>query len=102
VYAPEAVVAHCGTAGLGRFWRRHYEFGKGAYQFRGRHLRTSAGTIRIEPPAFYWRLLWAPFARGFGRRAVQLSLLVGLSQFASALGFLSARRRRHDSNGRSA
>lgn len=102
VYAPEAVVVHYGAAGLGRFWRRHYEFGKGAYQFRGRHSKTSAGRIRMAPPAFYWRLLWAPPARGFSRRAVQLSLLVGLSQFASALGFLFARRKRHDSSGRSA
>jgi GT2 family glycosyltransferase len=102
VYAPEAVVAHYVAAGLGRFWRRHYDFGKGAYQFRGRHSKTSAGRIRLEPPAFYWRLLWAPFARGFSLHAVQLSLLVGLSQFASALGFLSARLKRHDSSGRSA
>lgn len=45
VYAPEAVVVHYGAVGLGRFWRRHYDFGKGACQFRGRHSKTSAGRI---------------------------------------------------------
>ncbi len=102
VYAHEAVVVHCAETGLGRFWRRHYHFGKGAYQFRSRHSKTPAGRIRMEPPAFYRRLLWAPFSQGFSLRAVQLSLLVGLSQLASALGFLSACCKRYDSNGRKA
>lgn len=98
-YAREAVVVHYIESGLSRFWRRHYDFGKGACQFRGQHTRAADEGIRMEPLAFYRGLLLAPFARGFSLGAVLLSLLIGLSQFASALGFLSTLHRHHDSRG---
>jgi GT2 family glycosyltransferase len=101
VYARDAVVVHRPEGGLSRFWRRHYHFGKGAFQFRSGHTKDSRGHIRMEPSAFYRRLLSAPFAEGFSVRAAGQSLLVLLSQIASAAGFLSARFAHHISNGRS-
>jgi GT2 family glycosyltransferase len=102
VSAPDALVVHDARSSPGRFWRRHYAFGKGAYTFRSRHSRTAASRIRLEPAGFYRRLLVAPFSRTSPARAACLSALVALSQVASACGFLSAWRSAQTSKGRRA
>ena len=72
-----------------KFLRRHYNYGKGAYRFRVQLASTEGGAVKLEPPAFYWRLLRSPFRKGLGFRAALMALLVLISQLASALGFLS-------------
>jgi len=102
VYAAEAVVVHAATSSLARFWRRHYAFGEGAYRFRNRHTRSPHDLIRLEPPAFYRRLAFGPLERWMGAKGVAIAALVVVSQLASALGFLAARRAAHTSKGRTA
>ena len=102
VYAADAVVVHAATSSLGRFWRRHFAFGEGAYRFRSRHAREADNRIRFEPPGFYRRLVTAPFARGWSARAAAVSCLVVISQVASAFGFAAAWRTAHASKGRTA
>jgi GT2 family glycosyltransferase len=102
VSAPDALVVHDARSSPGRFWRRHYGFGKGAYSFRGRHSRTAASRIRLEPAGFYRRLLVAPISRTAPLRAACLSAMVAVSQVASACGFLSAWRSAQTSKGRRA
>ena len=99
VPAAGAIVTHAATSNAGRFWRRHFEFGKGAYRFRSHYARTRDRRITLEPPGFYGRLVLAPFTRSSGLRAVAVSALIVLSQVASALGFASAWRAVHTSKG---
>ena len=100
--APDALVTHAAASSLGRFWRRHYAFGEGAYRFRSRHTRVAGRHVALEPPGFYRRLVWAPFTRGVGLNAAAIAALIVVSQAASALGFAAAWRRDHTSKGRSA
>jgi GT2 family glycosyltransferase len=102
IYASDAVVVHAATSSLGRFWRRHYAFGEGAYRFRSRHARSAGNRITLEPPAFYLRLVLAPFAVGLSARSAAVAALVALSQVASAWGFAAARLAGHTSKGRTA
>jgi GT2 family glycosyltransferase len=102
IYAADAVVVHAATSSLGRFWRRHVAFGKGAYQFRSRYARSADNRITLEPPGFYLRLVLAPFTRGTSARAAAISALIVLSQVASAFGFADAWRAAHTSKGRTA
>jgi GT2 family glycosyltransferase len=100
VAAPDAIVVHAATSSLGRFWRRHYAFGKGAYDFRSRHTRPGGRRIRLEPAAYYGRLLLDPLRHAGIPAGAATCVLVALSQVASALGFLAARRAAHTSKGR--
>ncbi len=92
VYAPEAAVVHKRAGGFQIFWRRHYRYGKGAYRFWKLRASADEAGIRLEPVNYYWRMLCAPLMEERGPRALTLTALVFLSQFASALGFLSAWR----------
>ena len=102
VSVPDAVVVHAATSGLGRFWHRHYAFGKGAYRFRNRHTRLAGLRIALEPATYYWRMLTEPLRRSLGVKGAVTCALVALSQLASALGFLAAERDAHTSKGRTA
>jgi GT2 family glycosyltransferase len=92
LYAPEAVMVHRDQSDLREFWRRHYNYGKGAYRFRAQSASREGGAVKLEPPAFYWQLFRCPFSKGVGVRAALTAFLVLISQLASALGFLSERR----------
>jgi len=100
VAAPDAVVVHAATSSLRRFWRRHYAFGKGAYDFRSRHTRPGGRRMRLEPAGYYGRLLLDPLRHAGIAAGAATCVLVALSQVASALGFLAARRAAHTSKGR--
>ncbi|HNV03766.1 MAG TPA: glycosyltransferase [Vicinamibacterales bacterium] len=102
VYAADAVAVHAATSSFGRFWRRHFAFGEGAYRFRSRHARAPDGRIALEPPGFYRRLVSAPKMRPIRAREAAIAALIVVSQLASALGFLAARRAAHTSKGRTA
>jgi GT2 family glycosyltransferase len=100
-YVPDAPVIHLGAGSWLDFWRRHYRFGSGACSFRRRHTMTPAGRVRLEPPGFYRSLLAGAFREGLTRRAVLAAGLIGVSQFASALGFWAEMRRSQTLKGRS-
>ena len=102
VFAADAVAVHAATSSALRFWRRHYAFGEGAYRFRSRHDRSAGSRVTLEPPEFYTRLVFNPMTRPTTSKGAATAALIVVSQFASALGFLAARRAAHTSNGRTA
>jgi hypothetical protein len=89
VSVPGAVVTHRQESGLGRFFRRHFEYGRGAYRVRALAAASTGSRIRLEPRSFYWRLLAQPLSIAPWPRGALVAGLVALSQFASALGFLA-------------
>lgn len=91
-YAPEALVYHAHTLTLHGFWRQHFTYGRGGFRLRQIRARRGFGNARLEPVAFYLRLLSSPFAQTWGRHTPPLALLVVLSQLANASGFFWEKR----------
>jgi uncharacterized membrane-anchored protein len=56
--------------------------------------------MKLEPAAYYGRLLLDPLRQAGISAGAATCALVALSQVASALGFLAARRAAHTSKGR--
>ena len=93
LYAPEAVVFHAHALSPRRFWRQHFNYGRGAFHFHQARARAggSGGRVRVEPPSFYLNLLRYPLARARGRRAAALTALLVVSQIANAAGYFRER-----------
>jgi len=87
---PNAVVTHTHRMTLRSFVRQQYHYGRGA--FRLRH-RSPAGDRRLERPGFYARLVTSPFGRLPLREAFGVSMLLALSQLATAAGYSRERLR---------
>lgn len=85
VYAPDAIVHHAHDLGLGEFLRQHYQYGKGAAQFRSRRRARRRTRVRLEPPAFYYEMLASPFKAG-SAKPLAGSLLLLASQSALLAG----------------
>lgn len=85
VYAPDAIVHHAHELGLGEFLRQHYQYGKGAAQFRSRRRGRRRSRVRLEPPGFYYEMLASPFKAGSSEPLVG-SLLLLASQSALLAG----------------
>jgi glycosyltransferase involved in cell wall biosynthesis len=88
----DAIVDHAHALSLRRFWRQHVNYGRGAFHFRQARVRRGLPTLRREPLAFYRRLVTYPIHVA-GWRAVPLVALLGASQVANVLGFMSEQRR---------
>lgn len=89
IYAPEVLVYHTHQLTLFSFVRQHFNYGCGAYYYQRSIREHGKLPTRIEPMHFYTSMLKYPLSRGGGRQAVPLSTLVGISQVAYLLGFLS-------------
>lgn len=85
VFADDAVVRHRHVLNLPRFWRQHWQYGRGAFLFHRVRARRS-GRFRLEPPSFYGRLLARPWAER-GPAPIRTSALLVVSQLANAAGF---------------
>ncbi len=95
--ARAAVVDHFHAMGVRGLVRQHVNYGRGAYVVHRRRTAAGDGHLRVEPPAFYLRLVTHPFGRAPLPRALRLAALLVLTQAANAYGFLrerAARRRR--------
>jgi len=86
-FAPEAVVRHRHALTLGSFLAQHFAYGRGAYQLRHDRGRREQAPLQLEPPSFYLQLLTSPLRDPSRARGLLLTVLVGLSQVASAAGF---------------
>lgn len=93
-YAPEAIVQHAHTMTLRTFWHQHFNYGRGACQFRQARALRDQEPIMLEPPSFYANLLRYPFVDSQNRRAVLLALLLTVSQVANAAGFFCEKLKR--------
>lgn len=89
--APAAVVDHHHDMGLGAFWRQHRNYGRGAAQYRDA-VEASGESVDLMPPSFYATLLAEPYRHESPWRATVLSALIGVSQIATAVGFVVERR----------
>ncbi|MBP7145998.1 MAG: glycosyltransferase [Acidobacteria bacterium] len=93
-YVADAVVLHYHALSLRRFVRQHYNYGRGAFFFRQLHAdRERDGQIELEPWSFYTNLLTHPLSNR-ADKALRLSLLMVVSQFANTTGFFVERARR--------
>lgn len=81
---PGAVVHHYHALTLRSFWRQHFTYGRGAWDFH----RRRGGTVSPAGWGFYGRLLLAPWRIGAKqKRPFTLSALLLLSQMANASGY---------------
>ncbi|TVQ08721.1 MAG: glycosyltransferase [Leptolyngbya sp. DLM2.Bin27] len=96
-YAPEAKVRHTHHLSLRRFWRQHFNYGRGAYCFHQVRARRADEPVKVEPLKFYWQLLTYPLSRQPQIRAMTLSGLLFLSQVANVAGFFWERSQQKSS-----
>jgi GT2 family glycosyltransferase len=88
-YAPEVLVYHAHALTFRTFWRQHFTYGRGAFQFRQARARRGSGRIRLEPMSFYLNLLRYPFLQSHSpRMRLLLAGLLTASQVANATGYL--------------
>lgn len=92
VYAPDAVIRHAHSLTMRRFWRQHFDYGRGAFHFHRICAVRSHQRMRVEPAAFYMGLLRHPLSRAPRRHALPLFALTVLSQIANATGFFAEKR----------
>lgn len=86
-YAPKAVVYHAHAMSLGKFWRQHFNYGRGAFCFHQMRLSRNQGCVRLEPLSFYLNLLRYPLSQSRDTCAPFLSLLFLCSQIANTMGY---------------
>ena len=92
VYAHDALIRHAHALTMGRFWRQHFNYGRGAFHFHRIRAARGHDRMRIEPPAFYLGLLGHPFSHVPRRRTLALVMLMMLAQIANATGFFVEKR----------
>lgn len=96
-YIPEAKIDHAHYLTLRKFWRQHFNYGRGAYffhQIRAERLQTN---IKVEPITFYYNLLTYPLKHKSLREGVLIASLFWLSQVANVMGFLKQKLKEMDS-----
>ncbi len=85
VLASNALVYHDHHLTIKGFWRQHWNYGRGAFQFHRQRAKRGDGRIHIESFRFYWQLLRFPFGRA--EAPARQALLLFIAQIANALGF---------------
>ena len=91
IYVPEAVVHHAHDLTFARFWRQHFNYGRGAYRFHKTCASRRKAQFKIERLSFYLRLPFAAFSEARGMRAWQIVGLLLFSQIANTAGFVTER-----------
>lgn len=91
-YAAEAQIYHAHDLTLQKFWRQHFNYGRGAFHFHQVRSRRLANKIKVEPWSFYSSLLTYPFSRTGPQPGFQIAALFALSQVANVAGFFWERR----------
>ena len=93
VYVPEAIVYHRHDLNLKRFWRQHFNYGRGAYRFHKTCAGRRRSKLKVEPLTFYLKLPLAAFNNGNGKglRRFQIATLLVFSQLANTAGFVAER-----------
>lgn len=88
-YAPDAVVYHGHPLTLRRFFRQHFNYGRGAWQYHHVRSRRGFGRLRNELPGYgrFLGLLREPMSKLGFRQYVQVSGLLVVWQLGNATGF---------------
>lgn len=90
-YVDGARVTHHLGSSLARYWRQHLRYGQGANYLRTARTRRGHTAPRVEPLAFYARLVGYPLRQGVTARTLRLALLAFLSQAAYGIGYYAER-----------
>jgi glycosyltransferase involved in cell wall biosynthesis/GT2 family glycosyltransferase len=83
-YEPDAVVDHASPLTLGRFWRQHVAYGRGAFRYHA--IQAQRGHPVGLEPSFYFSLAREALLRPPGRRIRTLALL-GVWHVANSVGY---------------
>ncbi|ACK72574.1 glycosyl transferase family 2 [Gloeothece citriformis PCC 7424] len=86
-YIPEAKVYHAHHLTLRRFWRQHFNYGRGAFHFHQIRAGRGHNKIEVEPWYFYYKLLTYPLSQASLGKSLIISTLFFVSQVANVLGF---------------
>jgi GT2 family glycosyltransferase len=88
-FVPEAIVWHAHGMNLADFWEQHFGYGRGSFLFRVARTRVRQGSLALEPPGFYWKMLSTPFSQihRSNHPTWLLTALLLVSQAATAAGF---------------
>ena len=92
-FVPDAVVQHRHWLTARKYWRQHFSYGKGAFQFHQIRAERKQAPVKVEPASFYIKLMSYPFSRQKSWLSFLYAKLFGVAQFANALGFFWARGR---------
>lgn len=90
VNVPDAAIIHRNNLNWRRFWKLHVSYGRGSALYRRLSVQPAHRPNRIESWHYYWRLLTYPLAQDDLSWAVPITGLLLLSQFATAIGYISA------------
>lgn len=86
-YDPDIIIIHHHELNFKKFWKQHFGYGYGASKFHRMRSKRSGEKLRLEPLSFYINLMLYALNRT-GRRSFFVAILLFISQFANALGFL--------------
>jgi hypothetical protein len=89
IYASEIQIYHFHDLSFSSFLRQHFNYGVGAFIFRKIVAILEGDSMRIENPLFYFDLFRYALSRAHGMKALTVGALVGYSQFATLLGYVS-------------
>lgn len=95
LYAEDAVVDHAHPLTLKRFYRQHFNYGRGAYLYHQLRARRQSGRMR-DDVGLHFRLptlLREPLSRLRLTMAIRVLVLLGVWQVANAHGFFLERWR---------
>lgn len=87
IYAPEVLVYHAHSLGFFSFWKQHFNYGRGSFQFRHSLNRHNLKQSWKEPLPFYLKMLCYPFLQEKSSKSMMFILLI-ISQCANFTGFL--------------
>jgi GT2 family glycosyltransferase len=89
VYAPEAIVDHAHPLTLGKFYRQHYNYGRGAFIYHQLRKKRQSGRMR-DDMGLHFRmpaLLREPMSKLSWSMAARVLALLSVWHFANAHGF---------------
>jgi GT2 family glycosyltransferase len=92
IFVPEAQIYHAHQLTLRRFWRQHFNYGRGAFHFHRVRSQRNQEPIKVEPLSFYTNLLTYPFLQKSRHSGILLVALFFVSQVANITGFFGERR----------
>ncbi len=92
-FVPEATVMHWHWLTAVSFWRQHFNYGRGAWQYHQIRAQRKQIPLCLEPISFYINLVRFPFGKQRFFRAVIHAKLLAAAQVANAVGFFISKRK---------
>jgi GT2 family glycosyltransferase len=93
-FVPSAIIRHSQDLTLRTFWRQHWRYGRGAFQFWQCRQAEGQPGRKLNKLEFYQGMCLYPFSRLPVIQAAAISALFAISQIASAGGYFREKSRR--------